>query len=224
MKLFMHPVSTACRPVRLLIAENGINCEEELVDILKGNHYQEPYASLNPSRMVPMLEDGDLRLTESSAILKYLAEKYDLRSYPKDLKKRAKVNEVMDWLNTQFYRDFGYGLIYPQLFPHHKRRSDEAHAGAIAWGQQGAKNWLQILNDYWIGPNRVYLSGNELTIADYFGAGFVSIGELIGCDLANYPNVKRWLENMKQLKSWDQTNEMFNSFVAANKDREFVRV
>ena len=57
---------------------------------------------------------------------------------------RAKVNEVMDWLNTQFYRDFGYGLIYPQLFPNHKRRSDEAQAGAIAWGQQGAKNWLQI--------------------------------------------------------------------------------
>jgi glutathione S-transferase len=56
----------------------------------------------------------------------------------------------MDWLNTQFYRDFGYGLIYPQLFPHHKRRSDEAHAGAIAWGQEGAKNWLQILNDHWI--------------------------------------------------------------------------
>ena len=91
-----------------------------------------------------MLEDGDFRLTESSAILKYLADKYDLPAYPKDLKKRAKVNEVMDWLNTQLYRDFGYGLIYPQLFPHHKRRSDEAHAGTIAWGQQGAKTWLQI--------------------------------------------------------------------------------
>ena len=122
MKLYMHPVSTATRPVRLFIAENGIKCDEEMVDILKGAHYQEPYASLNPNRMVPMLEDGDLRLTESSAILKYLADKYALPSYPKDLKKRAKVNEVMDWLNTQFYRDFGYGLIYPQLFPHHKRR------------------------------------------------------------------------------------------------------
>jgi glutathione S-transferase len=92
----MHPVSTATRPVRLFIAENGIKCDEEMVDILKGAHYQEPYASLNPNRMVPMLEDGDLRLTESSAILKYLADKYDLPSYPKDLKKRAKVNEVMD--------------------------------------------------------------------------------------------------------------------------------
>jgi glutathione S-transferase len=97
--------------------------------------------------MVPMLKDGDFRLTESSAILKYLADKYDLPAYPKDSKKRAKVNEVMDWLNTQFYRDFGYGLIYPQLFPHHKRRSEEAHSGTIAWGQQGAKNWLQILNE-----------------------------------------------------------------------------
>jgi glutathione S-transferase len=164
MKLYMHPVSTATRPVRLFIAENSIECDEEMVDILKGAHYQEPYASLNPNRMVPMLEDGDLRLTESSAILKYLADKYDLPSYPKDLKTRAKVNEVMDWLNTQFYRDFGYGLIYPQLFPHHKRRSDEAHAGAIAWGQQGAKNWLQILNDHWIGPKNQYLCGNELSI------------------------------------------------------------
>ena len=55
MKLYMHPVSTATRPVRLFIAENGITCDEEVVDIFKGAHHQEPYASLNPSRMVPML-------------------------------------------------------------------------------------------------------------------------------------------------------------------------
>src|SRR3990172_4507605 len=128
MKLYMHPISTASRPVRMLIAENGIPCDEELVDILKGAHYQEPYASLNPNRLVPMLEEDDFRLTEGSAILKYLADKYDLPSYPKDPKKRARVNEMMDWLNTQFYRDFGYGVVYSQIFPHHKRRSDEAHA------------------------------------------------------------------------------------------------
>ena len=46
MKLYMHPVSTATRPVRLFIAENDIKCDEELVDILQGAHYQEPYASL----------------------------------------------------------------------------------------------------------------------------------------------------------------------------------
>jgi len=224
MKLHMHPVSTACRPVRLLIAENGIKCDEELVDILKGAHHQEPYASLNPSRLVPLLEDDGFRMTEASAILKYLAEKYNLPSYPKDLKKRAKVNEAMDWLNTQFYRDFGYGLVYPQLFPHHKRRSDEAQAGTIAWGQKGARNWLQILNDYWIGPKNQYLCGNELTIADYFGAAVVSIGELIGNDFSSYPNIKRWLDNIKKLKSWGRVNEAFNGYAAANKGKKFAGV
>ena len=32
MKLYMHPVSTATRPVRLLIAENAINCEADIVE------------------------------------------------------------------------------------------------------------------------------------------------------------------------------------------------
>ena len=84
---------------------------------------------------MPVLEDGDFRLTESSAILKYLADKIDSPAYPKDLRKRARVNEMMDWLNTGFYRDFGYGLVYPQIFPHHKRRSDEAQAGDRRVGQ-----------------------------------------------------------------------------------------
>lgn len=224
MKLYMHPVSTAARPIRLMIAESGIACDEELVDILTGAHHQEPYASMNPSRLVPMLDDDGFRLTEASAILKYLADKYDSPAYPKDLKKRARVNEVMDWLNTQFYRDFGYGLVYPQLFPHHKRRSDEAHAGHVEWGQTGARKWLQVLNDHWIGPDNAYLAGNELTIADYFGAGIVSIGEIIGCDFVAYPNIRRWLDNMKRLPSWSRVNEMFNGYVTMNKGREFARV
>jgi glutathione S-transferase len=224
MKLYMHPVSTVARPVRQLIAEHGIPCEEEVVDLMTGAHHQEPYVSKNPNRLVPMLEDGDLRLTEASAILKYLGDKYDLPEYPKDLKLRAKVNEAMDWLNTQFYRDFGYGLVYPQLFPHHRRRSDEAQAGCVEWGLAGARRWFQTMNDHWIGPDRSYLVGDRITIADYFGAALVSMGELIGCDFADYPNVRRWLGKVKELESWNKVNDVFHGFVAANKGREFARV
>ncbi len=224
MKLYMHPVSTATRPVRLLIAESGIDCEEVLVDILAGAHHQQPYASINPNQLVPMLEDGDFRLTEGSAILKYLADKYDLATYPRDLQRRARVNELMDWINTQLYRELGYGLVYPQLFPHHRRRSDEAQAGTLAWGQQGARRWLQVLNDHWIGPDRACLGGNQLTIADYFGAGVVTIGELIGCDYAAWPNVQRWLDRVKALPNWEQVDAAFNGFVAANRGKAFVTV
>ena len=161
MKLYMHPVSTATRPVRLFIAENDIKCDEELVDILQGAHYQEPYASLNRNRMVPMLEDDGFRLTESSAILKYLADEYDLPSYPKDLKKRAKVNKVMDWLNTQFYRDFGYGLIYPQLFPHHKRRSEEAHAAPLPGASKVRRTGFKFSTITGLGQQSVSLRGRD---------------------------------------------------------------
>jgi len=180
--------------------------------------------AINPNRLVPVLEDGDFRLTESSAILKYLADKINSPAYPKDLKQRAKVNEVMDWLNSNFYRDWAYGLCYPQLFPHHKRRSDEAHSATIEWGGENAKKWLQLLNDHWIGPNKQYLCGNQVTIADYFGAGLVTLGEVIRVDFSKYPNVARWLANMKKLPGWDKTNVEFYGLVNAVKEQPFQAI
>jgi glutathione S-transferase len=221
MKLYMHPVSMTSRPVRLFIADNKIPCDEVMVDLMTGEHYKEPFATLNPNRLVPVLEDGDLRLTESSAILKYLASKYDLPSYPKDLKKRAKVDEMMDWFNTQFYRDYGYGLAYPQIFAHHKRPTDEAQSATIAWGKERAAGWFKILNDYWLGPQKQYLCGDQITIADYFGASLVTLGEVIRCDFSAYPNVERWLNNMRKLGSWKKTNEAMAGFANAVKDQPF---
>src|SRR5882672_1191500 len=222
MKLYMHPVSMTSRPVRLFMAEKGLKADEEVIDLMTGAHYQEPYASLNPNKLVPMLDDDGFKLTESSAILKYLAEKFDLPEYPKDLKQRAKVNEVMDWLNTNFYREWAYNLCYPQLFPHLKRRSDEAQAATLEFGKENAKRWLKILNDHWIGPKKTYLCGDQLTIADYFGAGIVTLGEVIGVDFSPYPNVQRWLATMRKLPSWDKVNEVFYGLVQSVKGQKFV--
>src|SRR6516165_11004406 len=135
MKLYMHPVSMTSRPVRLFIADNKIDCDQQVVDVMTGEHLQPPYGAINPNRLVPVLEDGDFRLTESSAILKYLADKINSPAYPKDLRQRARVNERMDWLNTGFYRDFSYGFLYPQIFPFMKRSDEKVQAGTIAWGK-----------------------------------------------------------------------------------------
>ena len=224
MKLYMHPVSMTSRPVRLFMAEKGLKADEEVIDLMTGAHFQEPYASLNPNKLVPMLDDDGFKLTESSAILKYLAEKFDLPEYPKDLKQRARVNEVMDWINTNFYREWAYNLCYPQLFPHMKRRSDEAHAATLEWGKEQSKRWLQVLNDHYIGPSNQYLTGNTITIADYFGAALVTLGELIGCDLKAYPNILRWLDNMKKLKTWPQVNEVFDGFKKQLEGQTFVNL
>jgi glutathione S-transferase len=222
-KLYMHPASTASRPVRLLIAEKKLDVTEQVVDILSGEHYKDEYTSINPSRQVPTLDDDDFRMTESSAILKYLASKFDLPEYPKDLKKRARVDEMMDWFNTQFYRDFGYGLLYPQVFPHHKRPTDEQHQGTIAWGKDKSNAWFGVLDKHYIGSH-AYTCGDAITIADYFGACIVSAGALVGCTFEGLPNVQRWLGNMAKLASWASVNEVMYGFAASLKDKPFQRI
>jgi glutathione S-transferase len=220
----MHPVSMTSRPVRLFIAEKKIPCEEQVVDLMVGEHLKEPYASFNPNKLVPVLEDDGLRLTESSAILKYLAEKNNLPEYPKDLRARAVVNERMDWFNTNFYRDFGYGMAYPQIFAHHKRPTDDVQSATIAWGTERARNWLGVLDKHWIGPNNGYVCGKDITVADYFGVCLVTLGEILRVDYSPYPNVQRWIGNMKKLDSWARVNEQLYAFANAVKDAPFVTV
>ena len=84
----------------------------------------------------------------------------------------------------------------------HKRPSEEVQAATIAWAKERAQSWLKILDQSLIGPKSAYLCGDQITIADYFGAPFAALGSAIHCDYTAYPNVKRWLGNMKELKSW----------------------
>jgi glutathione S-transferase len=217
MKLYYHPASTTSRPLMLFAAENGIKMDMQVVDLFTGEHYQPPFAEgVNPNKQVPVLEDDGFRLTESATILKYLAVKTKSPLYPEGLKERARVNERIDWINTQLNRDLCYGLVYPQAFPHHKRPSDDLQKGTLSWAKERAAGWLKVLNDHIIGKNE-YLCGNQITIADYYGASFVATSNIIGSDLAAYPNIKRWLGNMKKLKSWAKTWEVVDGFAGSLK-------
>lgn len=222
LKLYMHPASTTSRPIRLLIAEKGLAVEEEVVDLFSGAQHREPFASLNPSHQVPLLVDDDFRLAESSAILKYLAEKHGLPEYPSELRPRARVNESMDWFNANFYRDWGYGLCYPQLFPHHRRPSEEAQAATIRWGLEKTHFWLGVLDRHWLGGGRPYLTGADITIADYFGAAIIGVAEVVRFDLAPWPNVAAWYARMKKLSHWDEVGSVIAGYAESVKGQQFV--
>jgi glutathione S-transferase len=223
MKLYYHPVSTTSRPVVLFAHESGIDLDYQVVDLFTGAQYTPEYLGINPSHQVPVLEDGDFRVTESSTILKYLADKHRSAAYPADARKRAQVNERMDWFNTGFYRDFSYGFLYPQIFPFLRRSDDIVQAGTIAFGKEKALGWLQILDQSLIGPRNNYLCGDSITIADYLGAMMVLGGEVIACNFAAYPNISRWMGNMKSLKNWGKVNEAFYQYVVdPNKGKPFV--
>ena len=222
--LYMNPVSNTSRPVRLLIAENKLPVKETIIDFNSGEHLKEPYTTLNPNGLVPTLVDDDFVLTESSTILKYLADKFNLASYPKDLKQRARVNEIMDWFNTGFYRDYGYAVVYPQIYPHHKRPSDDLQKGTIEWGKTQTKKWLKILNDTWLGKGNKYLTGDQLTIADIFGASLLTCGHVMRDEFKAYPNIDKWLKNVASLANWNKINEAVDGWREAAKGQAFVNV
>ncbi len=212
LRLHYDPASTTCRPVILFASETGIPLDYNLVDLFSDENRSDWYTRLNPNQAVPVLEHDGFVLTESSAILKYLADLTASPAYPNELKARARVNEVMDFFNTYLMRDYVYGLVYSRVLAHY-RLPGAAQAQTIALHEPRAARRLKAL-DAWIG-SKSFICGNEITIADFFGSGIVSAGELIGFDLRPWPSVTRWMNTMKALPTWDEVHAGFYGWRSA---------
>jgi len=212
MKLYYHPVSAPCRAVMLMAADENIPLDYELVDLFTGAHQQAKYTAINPSQQVPVLQDGSFRLSESSAILKYLADGTGSAAYPAALQPRARVNELMDWCNTGLLRELAYGAIYPQTLPAHQREDPLVQAGHLAWGCSQARRWLDILDRDILGAN-AYLGGPQLTLADYLAIAIVTLGEVPRFDYSPWPQLSRWIATMKARPSWQPVNKGFYAYL-----------
>jgi glutathione S-transferase len=162
-----------------------------------------------------VLEDGDFRLTESSAILKYLADRLGSPAYPAELQARARVNQWMDWFNTAFYRELGYGVVYPQIVPDYRHADPAIQREHLARGHAALDRRLQILNARLAASGGPFTCGTEVSLADYLGSIFLSIGELVKLDLAPYPAVACWMAAMKARPAWDEVNAAFYGWCSA---------
>lgn len=218
MKLYAFPVSTGSLPVLLLVAENRLPVEIVPVDLMAGAQKSAAFLTVNPCGQIPVLEDDGFVLTESSAILKYLADRFELPSYPRDLRARARVNERMDWFNTGFSREWMFHLVYPQILPDHARFAEAAQRETLAWGRAKSEHWLGVLDRHLLGA-RPFLCGDAITIADYFGAEMIAMGDLAGASVERFPNVQRWMDAMRTLPSWAKVNEGLARAAAARKNR-----
>ena len=224
MKLYYHPISTTSRPVMLFAAESRIPLEMKVVDLFTGEHVKPPYSALNPNKLIPTLEDGDFVLTENSAILKYLADKIDSPAYP-ERPEEARAGQRAHGLDQHpAVQRPGLRAGLPadlRLAQAPQRRGAVGHAGARP---RARRRWLKVLDEHVLGPSNPYLCGDALTIADYHAASYVALAEVIGSDLAAYPNVKRWLGRMKSLKSWSQAYEVIEGFAAVAKGKQLPSV
>src|SRR5215470_12612324 len=104
MKLYWHPFSVVRSRVRIAFREKGIAYDEVEVDLPSGAHRRAEFRRLNPFGQVPVLEDGDLVIAESVAILEYLEERWPRPALlPDDPASRARCRQYMlfagDYMN-----------------------------------------------------------------------------------------------------------------------------
>ena len=95
MKLFDFPFSPNCRKVRAVAYEVGVRFDPVLVDLLAGDQRSPAHLARNPMGRVPVLEDGDLVLWESTAIIRYLAAGTHL--VPTGRRAAAEVDRWIAW-------------------------------------------------------------------------------------------------------------------------------
>lgn len=95
MKLYDYFRSSAAYRVRIALNLKGLPAERVFVHLAKGEHKEQDFAAVNPQKLVPVLEDGDIRVIQSLAIMEYLEETHpEPPLLPADPAGRARVRAL----------------------------------------------------------------------------------------------------------------------------------
>jgi glutathione S-transferase len=157
------------------------------------------FATLNPNRLVPVIEDDDFVLWESHAIVRYLAAEYGMGTLaPADRKQRALANQWMEWANSTIYPDVILTCFLGLIRTPAKDRDVAAIEGAA---RRVGEN-LAIL-DAQLG-RRSYILGEQLTVADVANGALMYRYFNLDIPRPQLPNVEAWYQRLTQRKPYQE--------------------
>uniref|UniRef100_A0A8C5YEE6 glutathione transferase n=1 Tax=Microcebus murinus TaxID=30608 RepID=A0A8C5YEE6_MICMU len=197
LELYLDLLSQPCRAVYIFAKKNGIPFELRTVELLRGQHLSDAFAQVNPLKKVPALKDGDFTLTESVAILLYLARKYEAPDhwYPQDLQGRARVDEYLAWQHTALRRNCLRALWHKVMLP--VFLGEPVSPQMLAATLAELDETLQLLENKFL-QNKAFLAGPQISLAD-----LVAITELMhpvgaGCQVfESRPKLAAWRQRVE---------------------------
>jgi glutathione S-transferase len=203
MKLFYNPLSPNVRRVRLTAAVLGVELEEKRLDFAKGEHKNPEYLALNPNGAVPTLVDGDYVLTESRAIMQYLASKKpESGLLPRDEAGRADVTRWQFWDAAHFSPQMGT-LVFEKIIKG-MMGLGEPDGVKVQEALANFRRWAAVLEKRLTGKQ--FLVGNALTVADLTIASSLMYAKQVDAPLAEFPNVQSWFSRISDLEGWKKTS------------------
>src|SRR5580698_5747187 len=121
MKLYEFAPTRSIR-ARWTLQELGVDFEPIVVDLVAGEHRKPEFLQVNPAGKLPVLVDGDLVLTESVAIVLYLAEKSPSGGFlPSGLEARAHVYKWLLFTATELEQPLWRIARHTAIYPPDKR-------------------------------------------------------------------------------------------------------
>lgn len=201
MKLYTFASSPNCWKVLAVVRELALPLEMIQVDLFKGQAKTPAFLAKNPNGRVPVLEEDDLVLWESNAILAYLASHEPTPALlPVEPRERAEVDRWLYWESTQLSPavwKVGYEKIMKPIM---KQAPD---AALIAAGTADFGSAARVLDDALAGKD--YIAG-KLSIADFALGPFINLA-LGACelDITRYRNLSMWTDRMNARDSVRQT-------------------
>jgi glutathione S-transferase len=187
--LYRNPVSGHAHRVELFLSLLKVPFQLVDVNLRAGEQKQPDFLRKNPFGQVPVIEDGDVTLADSNAILVYLAERYDKSGswYPRDALAAARVQQWLSVAAGQLaagpatargIKLFGFPL-------------DHARAVTVA-GQ------LMPVLDQAL-AQRAFLVGGAPTIADVAIYSYTALAPEGEVSLEPYGNIRAWLARVEAL-------------------------
>lgn len=191
MKLYGHPMSGNTHRVQALMSVLNIPYDYEFVDLSNGAHKQPEFLAMNPLGQVPVLKDGDLVLRDSSAILVYLAGKYDTDGQwlPKDPAGSA---EVHQWLSTAV-NEVQAGPFVLRVIKLLGAPLD--YDGALAKTNALFDNLFEphLKSNDW-------LAGGKPSVADLACYSYIARVTEGDYDLSKYPAIQAWIARVEGIE------------------------
>ncbi len=181
------PLSGHSHRVKLFASLAGIAYEGVLVDLTTGEHKAPAFLSLNPAGQVPVIEDGDVVVADSNAILVYLARKYAPDYLPTDPVEEAEVQKFL----TLAAGEIAFGPAAARLINVFNADLDRNFTHATAAKVFGK---LEAHLD-----GRDWLVADRPTIADVAIYSYTAHAPEGGVSLDPYPNLRRWLFTVESL-------------------------
>jgi glutathione S-transferase len=187
-KLYGVPLSGHCHRVALFL--NLLNIRYEAVNADATVRASVDFRQLNPIGQIPVLCDGDLVLSDSNAILVYLAKRYatDSQWLPEDAVAAA---QVQRWLSIAA-GELRYGPANARIYRLWKAGKDDP-VRAVEIGHDLLAFMEQHLTA------RDYLATDHPTIADLACHSYIAHAPEGGIPIDNYPAVRAWLARIEQL-------------------------